>query len=197
MVQAKPPILASAEQFYKQNLPSFWSQVCLTSIDVSVPGPNGTIDMTASQKQAEAVAAELTAASAGGATPTVGNGARYCLSPEQWIVEPAAFRQVVYGLAPGKAGMVAQSWGYEVVQVRSRTLIPFNSQVASVIGVVALGAGPTAYTWPVQGDVSGTGLTRILKAADVKVDPAYGSWTTALPSPPYIPQVWPAGQAAP
>jgi hypothetical protein len=197
MVQAKPANLTTALQFYKQNLASFWSQVCLTSVDVSVPGPHGTIDMAASQKQATAVAAALTAASAGGATPTVGNGARYCLSQEQWIMEPASFRQVVYGLAPGKTGLVSQSWGYEVVQVRSRTLIPFNSQVATVIGVVALGAGPTAYTWPVQGDTSDTGLTRILKAADVTVDPAYGSWTTALPSPPYIPQVWPAGQSTP
>ena len=99
--------------------------------------------------------------------------------------------------APGKAGLVPQSWGYEVVQVRSRTIIPFNAQVAAVISVVALGAGPTAYTWPVQGDANGTGLSRILKAADVKVNPSYGSWTTALPSPPYIPQVWPAGQASP
>ena len=112
-------------------------------------------------------------------------------------MQPTAFRQTVYALAPGKAGLVPQSWGYEVVQVRSRTIIPFNAQVAAVIGVVALGAGPTAYTWPVQGDAGGTGLSRILKAADVKVDPSYGSWTTALPSPPYIPQVWPAGQASP
>jgi hypothetical protein len=197
LVQLKAPNLSSAEQFYKANLSSFWSQVCLTSIDVSVPGPGGTIDMAASHKQAEAVAAELTAASAGGPVPTVGTGARYCLSPEQLIVQPAVFRQAVYALAPGKAGLVPQSWGYEVVQVRSRTLIPFNAQVASVIGVVALGAGPTAYTWPVQGDANDSGLTRILKAADVKVDPAFGSWTTALPSPPYIPQVWPAGQANP
>ena len=93
MVQVKPPNLTSAEQFYKNNLSSFWSQVCLTSIDVSVSGRSGTVDMAASQKQAESVAAELTAASAGGAAPTVGNGARYCLSPEQLIVQPAVFRR--------------------------------------------------------------------------------------------------------
>ena len=197
LVQLKPPNLKTAEQFYKTNLASFWSQVCLTSIDVSVPGPGGTTDMTASHKQAVTVAAELTAAAAGGPVPTVGNGARYCLTPEQWIVQPTALRQEVYALAPGHAGVVAQTWGYQVLQVRTRTVIPFNAQVASVIGAVALGAGPTAYTWPVQGDTSNTGLAKILKAAHVKVDPAFGSWTTALPSPPYIPQVWPAGQANP
>ncbi len=112
-------------------------------------------------------------------------------------MQPTALRQEVYGLAPGQAGVVAQTWGYQVLQVRTRTVIPFNAQVASVIGAVALGAGPTAYTWPVQGDASNTGLAKILKAAHVNVDPAFGSWTTALPSPPYIPQVWPAGQANP
>jgi hypothetical protein len=153
--------------------------------------------MAASQKQAEAVANELTAAANGGPVPTAGTGARYCLTPEQLVAEPAVFRQEVNALAPGKAGLVPQNWGYEVVQVRSRTLIPFNTQVASVIGVIALGAGPTAYTWPVQGDSTDSGLVRILKAADVQVDPSFGSWTTALPSPPYIPQVWPAGQGSP
>jgi hypothetical protein len=197
LVQSKPPSLTTAAQFYKANLSSFWSQVCVTSIDVSVPGSDGSTDMAASQKQAQAVATELTAAANGGTPPTVGNGARYCLTPEQLIVQPPVFRQEVYALQPGKAGLVSQAWGYEVVQVRSRTLIPFNAQVASVIGVVALGAGSAPYSWPVQGDAGDTGLSKILKAADVKVDPTFGSWTTALPSPPYIPQVWPAGQASP
>jgi hypothetical protein len=197
LVQSKAPSLTTAAEFYKANLSSFWSQVCLTSIDVSVPGPGGSTDMAASHKQAQAVATELTAAANGGTPPTVGNGARYCLTPEQLIVQPAVFRQEVYALQPGKAGLVPQDWGYEVVQVRSRTLVPFNSQVASVIGVAALGAGPAPYTWPVQGDEGGTGLSKILKAADVKIDPTFGSWTTALPAPPYIPQVWPAGQASP
>jgi hypothetical protein len=62
---------------------------------------------------------------------------------------------------------------------------------------VALGAGLATYSWPVQGDAGGTGLSKILKAADVEVDPTFGSWTTKLPAPPYIPQVWPAGQASP
>ncbi len=197
VVQSKAPNLKSAEEFYKANQSSFWALVCVTSIDVSAPGAGGTVDMAASQKQAQAVANELTAAANGGPAPTAGTGARYCLTPEQLIQQPAVFRQEVNALAPGKAGLVAQSWGYEVVQVRTRTLIPFNPQVASVIGVVSLGAGTVAYTWPVQGDASNTGLIRILKAADVKVDPSFGSWTTALPAPPYIPQVWPAGEGSP
>ncbi len=124
MVAAKAPDLSTAEQFYKANLSSFWSQVCLTSVDVSVPGRGGTIDMAASQKQAEAVAAELTAASAGGAVPTVGNGARYCLTPEQSSCSRrrSARRSTRWRLA--RPALVPQSWGYEVVQVRSRTHHP-------------------------------------------------------------------------
>jgi hypothetical protein len=197
VVQTKPPNVRDAEQFYKGNLSSFWSQVCLTTQDVSVPGPNGTVNMAASQKQAKAVAAQLTAVAAGAAAPNSSVGARYCVNPEQLITQAPVFRQRVNALAPGQAGIVPQSWGYEVVLVRTRTAIPFSARVASVIGVVVLGAGTTAYSWPVQGDTSDTGLIKILKAANVTVDPAFGSWTTALPSPPYIPQVWPAGQSAP
>ena len=103
MVQSKAPDL-TAEKFYTANLSSMWSQVCLTSVHVSVPGRGGTIDMAASQKQAEAVAAELTAASAGSAAPTVGNGARYCQTPEQLIVQPTAFRQTAYARRQGRVG---------------------------------------------------------------------------------------------
>lgn len=197
LVQTKPPSLRTAEQFYKANLSSLWSQVCLTTLDSSIAGPNGTVDMTASLKQAEKTASQLTAATSGATVPSVAVGARYCLSPEQLIEQSPVFRQQVNALAPGKAGVVPQSWGYEVVLVRSRTIIPFNAQVATVIGVVALGAGTDTYSWPVQGDTSDTGLIKILKAASVRVDPAFGSWTTALPAPPYIPQVWPAGESSP
>jgi hypothetical protein len=197
LVQTKPPTLRTAEQFYKSNLSSFWSQVCLTALDSSVSGPNGTVDMAASRKQAETIVSQISAATSGAAASSVAVGARYCLSPEQLIEEAPAFRQQVNALAPGKAGIVPQSWGYEVVLVRSRTIIPFNAQVASVIGVVALGAGTNTFSWPVQGDTSDSGLIKILKAANVKVDPAFGSWTTALPAPPYIPQVWPAGESNP
>ena len=148
LVQSKAPaVSARRRSFTRPTCPrSSGQQVCLTSIDVSVPGPDGSTDMAASQKQAQAVATELTAAANGGTPPTVGNGARYCNTPEQLIVQPAVFRQEVYALQPGKAGLVPQDWGYEVVQVRSRTLVPFNSQVASVIGVVALGAGAMRLT---------------------------------------------------
>ena len=103
-------------------------------------------------------------------------------------MQPPAFRQEVYALQPGKAGSGAQSWGYEVVQVRSRTTDPVQrARWRPVIGVVASVAGPGLHVAG-SGRRHDTGLSRILKAANVKVDPSYGSWTTALPAPPYIPR---------
>ena len=64
LVQPGTPDLKTAAQFFKAHASYFWSQVCLTTVDVSVPGLNGTTDMTASLKQAEAVAAQLSGAPA-------------------------------------------------------------------------------------------------------------------------------------
>jgi hypothetical protein len=197
LVQTGTTDLKTAESFFKAHASYFWSQVCLTTVDVSVPGPNGTTDMTASRKQAEAVAAQLSGAPGTATQTPVTGGARYCLVPAQLIQQPPAFAQEVNALQPGGAGIIPASYGYQVVQVRSRTAIPFDEPVAAVIDVVALGAGISATSWPVQGDANDTGLTRILKAAKVDVNPSYGTWTTALPAPPYIPQVWPAGQSSP
>jgi len=194
LVQTGTPDLKTAEQFFKAHASYFWSQVCLTTVDVTVPGPGGTTDMVASRKQADAVAAQLSGAPGTSGQAPVTGGARYCLVPEQLVQQPPAFAKQVSALQPGSAAVIPASFGYQVVQVRSRTAIPFDEAVAAVIDVVALGAGSSAYTWPVQGDANNTGLTKILKASKVDVNPSFGSWTTALPAPPYIPQVWPAGQ---
>jgi hypothetical protein len=197
LIQSGTPDLKTAEQFFRAQASYFWSQVCLTTVDVTVPGPDGTTDITASRKQAEAVAAQLSGAPGAATQPPVTGGARYCLVPAQLIQQPAEFAKEVNGLQPGSTGIIPAAFGYQVVQVRSRAAIPFDEAVAGVIDVVALGAGSSAYTWPVQGDANDTGLTRILKASKVEVNPSYGTWTTALPAPPYIPQVWPAGQGTP
>ena len=197
LVQPGTPDLKTAAQFFKAHASYFWSQVCLTTVDVSVPGPNGTTDLTASRKQAEAVAAQLSGAPGTSGQPPVTGEARYCIVPEQLVQQPPAFAAEVSALQPGSAAILPESYGYQVVQVRSRTAIPFDEPVAAVIDVIASGAGTSAYTWPVQGDANNTGLTTILKASSVDVNPSYGTWTTALPAPPYIPQVWPAGQSSP
>ena len=91
-------------------------------------GPNGTTDLTASRKQAEAVAAQLSGAPGTSGQPPVTGGARYCLVPEQLVQQPPAFAAEVSALQPGSAAILPESYGYQVVQVRSRTAIPFDEQ---------------------------------------------------------------------
>jgi hypothetical protein len=196
LIEPKLSDLSGDRALYKADSFVFWTQVCLRTVDVSVPGPGGGTDMAASYKQAEEVAGELDGTLRAASGPPVTSGALYCLSPEQLLEQPPAFRQQVGALEPGKAAPVAESYGYKVVQVRSRVAIPFNKSVASDIEVVASASSSQAPAWPVVGEGTDTSLIKLLKATTVQVNPLYGSWTAALPAP-YIPQVWPAGAAAP
>ena len=143
LVQSKAPSLTTAEQFYKANLSSFWSQVCLTSIDVSVPGPGRHAPIWRPAKsRPQAVAAELTAAAAGGTPPTVGNGARYCLTPEQLIVQPLCSARRCTAWRPGKAGWCRRTGGTRWSRCGPARSSRSTAQVASVIGVGGPGGWP-------------------------------------------------------
>ena len=95
--------------------------------------------------------------------------------PEQFIEQPLNFQEQVAALAPGQATVVADGPGYEVVEVRSRAVIPYSNRIAADIEIVASHGGSQA---PPNGD---TKVNRILKDARVEVNPAYGSWSTTLP----------------
>lgn len=200
VAEGKPASASTARKFYQAHLSSYWNRVCLTTQDVSVRAPDGTVDMAASHSRAETVAGDLVAAASEGNLASLRAGARYCLTPEGLVLKQSTFRSEVSSLAVGKAGLVTQPWGYEVVLLRSRRAIPFTAQVAPVIGVVAdlssIDEGLARYVWPVIGGTDDTSLVDILKHADVQVDPAYGSWTTGLQSP-FLPQVWPPGVKSP
>ena len=196
LIEPKLSDLSGDEALYKAASSAFWTQVCLRTVDVSVPGPGGSIDMAASRKQAEEIAGELSGTVPATSAAPVTSGALYCLTPEQLLGQPPGLRQQVGALKPGKAAAMAESFGYTVVQVRSRTEIPFNKKVASDIEVVASASSSQTPVWPVVGVGTDTSLIKLLKTATVQVNPLYGSWTKALPAP-YLPQVWPAGAAAP
>jgi len=179
---------SEATSFYKAREPYFWSQVCLTAVQVSVPGAHGSIDMGASKHQAEKLAGQLASRSSSPSVPANG-GARYCDTPEQLIEQSPGFRDQVGALAPGQVTILAEPYGYQVVQVRSRTQIPLNAETAGAINVVAASGG-------VQVQLNGnTTVIDLLKKANVDVNPAYGTWDTSLPSP-YPPQVLPPGASA-
>jgi hypothetical protein len=150
------------KQFYESELSYFWSQVCLATVDISVDN-NGKVDMAASKKQADAVANELSGAK-GGVQPPVTSGARYCLSPEQAIGQPAQFRELLGVLHAGQATSIRENFGYEVVQVISRNTIPYNNEVAAIIDIVAVTS---------QSGTSDPKVNSILSAAKIEFNPAY------------------------
>jgi hypothetical protein len=173
--------------FYKDNKSHFWSQVCVSTVDISVVGRGGGVDMAASKQQADQVASQLSGHSSSANAP-VTSGGRYCDSPEQFIEQPAAFQKQVGALAPSQATVLAESYGYQVVEVRSRPLIAFGNQTAGDIDVVASGGGSQN---PPTNDAK---VTKVLSAANVQLNSTYGTWT-ALPAP-CPPEIVPPGEAA-
>ncbi len=196
LIEPAPSSTSGEESLYKGDSSYFWSQVCLRSVDVSVVGRGGKLNVAASRAQADEVAAELSGQPTPPGSPPVTSGALYCLSPQQLIDQAPGFRAQVSALKTGRALALAESYGYQVVQVRSRAVIPFNNQTAADIEVVASVSSGQAPAWPVVGEGTDTSLIKLLKAVNVQVNPVYGSWTVALPVP-YLPQVWPAGAGAP
>jgi hypothetical protein len=164
LIDTKATNTKDDKSFYKAEQAYFWSKVCVATVDVSV-GTNGHVDVAASKAQAEAVAKELSGTK-GAAKVPVASGARYCLSPEQAIDQPAAFRALLGTLAPGKAEPIRESGapGYEVVQVISRNTVPYNDQVAAIIDIVAVTS---------QSQSSDPKVTNILSAAKIEFNPAY------------------------
>jgi hypothetical protein len=173
---------ATDKSFYKAHKQYFWSQVCLLTSDVTVPGPGGTVDMRASRTQAEKLAGQMTAGAARA------GGSRFCDSPEQFLERGKAYDDAVGTLPVGRAVAVRRSYGYQAVEVLSRQVIPYSAEVADDIEVVAVHGGAEA---PPTGDNK---VIAILKAAKISVNPTYGVWDTSVPSP-YAPQVLSANQA--
>jgi hypothetical protein len=175
-------------QFYAAHRAYFWTSVCLLEDDVAVSGRGGTVDMAASRTQAEQVAAQLTANPS--APPgSVSGGSRYCLSPEQLLERRAGFEAKINSLAPGHVALMRENWGYRVVLLTSRSQIPYSRAIAGDIEVVTTAGGA-------QGQPnSEPRVISVLKAARVRVNPAFGSWAANLPSP-YAPQVLPPGAHA-
>ncbi len=196
LIEPKLSATSGDEALYKSDSSYFWTQVCLRTVDVTVAAPGGRVDVAASRQQAEEIVAELSGKTTSPPAPPVTSGALYCLTPQQLIEQPSGFRHQVNSLKTGEAVALAENYGYQVVEVRSRAPIPFNKQTAADIEVVASVSGGQAPAWPVVGEGTDTSLIKLLKAVTVQVNPLYGSWTVRLPAP-YLPQVWPAGAAAP
>lgn len=97
-----------------------------------------------------------------------------CYGQTQFEAEPAAWRTAVLGTAVGLiAAPIATSDGYQIIQVVSRVRQGFNSSVQKVIG--------TVLEAQVQADSQ---IAKILDAAHVQINPAYGTWRDGSVQPP-------------
>jgi len=161
--------------FYKDNKSDFWSRVCVTADDISVTRRGGGVDMAASLKAADAVAAQLSGH--GNGSVSVTSGALYCDTPEQFIEQPTDLQDGVRTLAPGQTTVLRESYGYEVVLVRSRSVIPYSTPIAGDIEISATHGGSQT---PPSGDQK---VIDILMRANVRVDPQFGAWSTTLTAP--------------
>jgi len=173
----------SVASFYTQHASYFWSQVCLTAVDV----PAARSAMASAKKQAESVARELSGHTGPGEQPVLG-ASLYCDSPEQFVEQPSSFQAAVAGLAPGNAQVLAESYGYQVVAVRSRTVLRLSAASEPGIDVVVSYGGVES---PPQGEQK---VIDVLNRARVQVNPRFGSWSKAPPAT--CPQVLPAGSQA-
>ena len=193
LIEPKLPNLTSAEQFYKDEPSYFWSQVCLTAVDVSVRTSGSRHGR---QPKAGRVGGCRTHSGSAGRAAPLGNGARYCLSPEQLIMQPAVFRQLVYGWPRARRCRCPKAMGTRWSRCgrgRSSPSMPrwlrssawwprrrpYRLDVAS--------PGRRQRYRPHQDPESGRRQGR--------PDLRFVDDGTAVAA--YIPQVWPAGQATP
>jgi hypothetical protein len=163
---------AQLQQVYQQYRADFYSRVCVRQISVSVAGTNGSVDLPASQSAATRI---VSAYDSGGsaavnrlAAGEITGGTVNCLSQADLEAQPASFITTVMALAPGRAAAPQRtSFGYNVVAVLSRTTEPFGGDVARALEAVILQREPFV-------DSAVVGLT---ERAEVRVNPAFGSWS--------------------
>jgi hypothetical protein len=97
------------------------------------------------------------------------NGAQVCYDQAQLEGYPVAFKNAVMQTAVGHASQPIQAgFGYQVVKVVSRQEQGFNPGVQRVLSLV-LSSG--------QGSID-PALAKLISGAHVKVNPAYGTWSS-------------------
>lgn len=177
-IEPQPASTADALSAFMSHQANFFARVCTRLITVSVPAADGGIDFTASKAKADHIDGDL---NAGTTTADTGGGSVTCYTQAQLEEQSQAFFNQVLGLAPGQAAPpVKTGYGYNVLAVDSRDMQPFTSGTASVLAFALNSSNQNGYT---------PALVRVLQAAKVKVNPAFGAWnpsqlavqTSALP----------------
>jgi hypothetical protein len=112
------------------------------------------------------------------AAQKVPNGVLACYNQVQFEAQPKAFQTAVLTLPVGQvAPPIKTSFGYQVVRVVDRALQPYTPDLQRVLSLVITSSQGTGN--PV--------VTGLLSKASVRINPAYGTWTSLQVKAPTIP----------
>jgi hypothetical protein len=112
------------------------------------------------------------------AAQKVPNGVLACYNQVQFEAQPKAFQTAVLTLpVGGVASPIKTSFGYQVVRVVDRTLQAYTPDLQRVLSLVIVNSQGTGN--PV--------VTGLLAKASVRINPAYGTWSSSQVHPPAVP----------
>lgn len=163
-VEPQPTSTDIDQAAFTANEAWFFARVCTRLITVGVAGRGGGIDFAASAAMARQIQA--------GYRPGQSGGLVTCFTPAQLEQRSPAFFSKVLALAPGRAAAPERvKDGYTVLAVDSRVMQVFGPGTAAVLNyVLNLNSSSTDST---------PALIKVLAAANIKVNPTFGSWNRA------------------
>jgi hypothetical protein len=108
----------------------------------------------------------------------VPNGVSACYNQVQFEAQSKAFQTAVLTLPVGGVSPpLKTSYGYQVVRVVDKSLQPYTSDLRRVLSLVIMSS---------QGNGNPV-VTGLLSKASVRINPAYGTWTSLQVKPPAAP----------
>ena len=112
------------------------------------------------------------------AAQKVPNGVPSCYNQSLFEAQPQAFQTAVLPLGVGQVSApIKTSFGYQVVRVTSRAAQPYSQDLQQVLSLVIVSSQGTPN--PV--------ITGLLAKASVRINPAYGTWSSLQVQPPAVP----------
>ncbi len=137
---------------------SLFTSLCVRTVNVSVPGAHG-IDMAASRARAVSIQKAIDAGSAGS------TGSVTCYDARTFAGLSLGLITTLLALPAHKAAVPERTpYGYQVIAVASRALVPIGPALLRVLSAANASAAGTQR------------VEAVIAAAHVQVNPAYGTW---------------------
>lgn len=173
-----PASLAQAQQVRSQEFPASSATTLTPTPTTAAPVPGAPPPVAPPSPSPPTSAPPTTAASPVAPGSTAPGGATVCYSPAQLEQQGQQFFNTVVGLAPGQSTTPQRtSYGYNLVGVDSRQLLPFTPDVGKAL----------IYSSPNLTQVSPReAVNRILATGHIALNPQFGRWDPTNPNGPTI-----------